>query len=538
VGFQLWPGFRRVQTNALVGLLIVCALLAALAVVWMVNSARVRTDQIAAEREQRLAENGLRLRIREMQKTVVTETVWDDAVRNLDRRFDRRWAEANMVTFFEETSGYEIMAVLDGQGRILISHMPVSTGDRAWPQIEGEVNSLIASIRGREAVIQRPTTGLPSKTMISQPVDATTVVRVDGRPFLLVAALVQPDFGTVQASRPAPVVVVGDAIDEGFLKSFGEAYFLHDARLLAPEAAPKPGLSILPIRNQQGGVVARVGWVPEAPAGDLINYLSLPLGTLILVLALMPIGILSWERRRAAQLQARIGERDAALKDLRTAMSSMVELREHNAWQKVLLDELNHRVKNSLASVQSIALQTLKGADDLDQFRETFQARLIALSQTHELLVAGLWTNVALSALVRQHLDHYGRRYVIEGEDLLLSPNYTLSLGMALHEMATNALKYGAWSKGDSGEVVIRVGAIAGQDMYQLTWTEQGGPKISAPRRKGFGSRLLKSVSLEMGGDVTVEYPPSGLRYIVRIAGSDSVKSLGAVQPAPAPTNS
>lgn len=528
VGFQQWPGFRRLQANALVGLLIACALLAALTVLWTINSARVRTDQIAAEREERLAQNGLRIRIREMQKTVVTETVWDDAVRNLDRRFDQNWAQANMVTFFEETSGYELMMVLDAKQRPLISHVP--TPD-AWPQIQGEVERLIASIRAREALVQRPTVALPSKTMISQPIDATTVVRISGRPYLLVVALVQPDFGTVLPSREAPVVVVGDAIDRGFLESFSDAYFLHDARLLPAGAAPPPGLSVLPITNQQGETVARLGWAPEAPAGDLINHLSRPLGALILVLVLMPLAIFVWERRRVGQLQANVGERDAALTDLRTAMSSMVELREHNAWQKVLLDELNHRVKNSLASVQSIALQTLKGADDLDQFRDTFQARLIALSQTHELLVAGLWANVALSALVRQHLDHYGRRYVMEGEDLLLSPNYTLSLGMALHEMATNALKYGAWSKGDGGVVSICVRQVEGGDMYELTWTEQGGPKIAAPKRKGFGSRLLNSVSLEMGGDVRVEYPPSGLTCIVRIASSDSVSALGAVRP-------
>jgi two-component sensor histidine kinase len=212
-------------------------------------------------------------------------------------------------------------------------------------------------------------------------------------------------------------------------------------------------------------------------------------------------------------------------------MASMVELREHNARQKILLDELNHRVKNSLASVQSIALQTLKGSADLEQFRETFQSRLIALSKTHELLVSGRWTSVALSALIRQHLDHYGRRYVIEGQDLLLSPNYTLSLGLALHELATNALKYGAWSKGDLGVITVDV-REAGGDMFELTWTEHGGPAASDPKRKGFGSRLLKSVGSEMGGDVVVEYRPSGLMYVVRISRSDSALPLSAAEPA------
>ena len=535
MGFQQLPGFRRLQANAIVGLMIVCALLAATAVLWMVDSARVRTDQIAAEREQRLAENGFRQRIRDMQKTVVTETVWDDAVRNLDKHFDQRWAEANMVAFFEETSGYELMAVLDAQGRPVLSHMPGPGADAAWPQIQGDVARMVASIRAREALVRRPTEGLPSKTMISQPIDATTVVRISGKPYLLTAALVQPDFGTVLPSRPAPVVVVGDAIDAGFLKSFGEAFLLHDVRLVDAGTAAAPGLSTFAIRNLQGRAIAQVQWAPEAPAGDLIDHLNRPLGALVLVLILMPIALLSWEYRRAAQLQARINERDAAFDDLRTAMSSMVELREHNARQKVLLDELNHRVKNSLASVQSIALQTLKGAGDLDQFSDTFQARLIALSQTHELLVTGLWTSVALSSLVRQHLDHYGHRYVIAGEDLLLSPNYTLSLGLAVHELATNALKYGAWSRGDRGIVTVDVREADDGAMFELTWTEQGGPKTSVPTRKGFGSRLLKSVGVEMGGDVRVEYRPTGLVYLVRISHSDSARPLGAVQPAPAP---
>ncbi len=501
MGFEQLPGVRRLQAYALVGLMVLCAALAAVAVLWMVDSARVRTDQIAAEREQRLADNGFQQRIRDMQKTVTTETVWDDAVRNLDKKFDPRWAEANMVAFFEETSGYELMTVLDGADHPVISHMPGPDPKPVMPQIQGDLDRMLASIRAREAAVHRPTQNLPSKTMISQPIDATTVVSVGGQPYLLTAALVQPDFGTVLPNTRAPIVVVGDAIDAGFLRNYGRAFLLHDVRLM-PVGTSGAGLSVLPIRNLQNQVVAQLGWVPEAPAVDLIHHLSKPLGALILVLVLMPIALLGWELTRAAQLQARVDERDGALQEVRTAMASMVELREHNARQKVLLDELNHRVKNSLASVQSIALQTLKGAADLDQFSETFQARLIALSKTHELLVSGRWTSVSLGALVRQHLDHYGRRYVIEGEDLLLSPNFALSLGLALHELATNAVKYGAWSKGERGVIVIHVRTEEADDMFDLTWTEHGGPEVTDPRRKGFGSKLLRSVGAEMGGGV------------------------------------
>ncbi len=503
-----------------------------LPVVWMVDSAKVRTDQIAASREHRLADNGFRLRMREMQKTVVTETVWDDAVRNLDLKFDRRWAEANMVSFFAETSGYDLVAVLNAEGRPVLDHMPGRAPSQVWPQIQIDVNLMVASIRAREAQVVRPATALPSKTLISRPIDAITVVRIDGRPYLLTAALVQPDFGNVLPSRPAPVVVVGDAIDEGFLTSFGDAFLLHNVRLTGAGTPPRHELSALPISNLQGREIAQLEWVAESPAGDLIDGLSRPLGalTLILILILMPLALFFWERRRAAQLQHGIQERDAAFTELRTAMTSMVELREHNARQKVLLDELNHRVKNSLASVQSIARQTRKGAASLDDFSRTFEERLIALSMTHELLVAGRWTTVTLSALVRQHLDHYGRSYAIEGGDFLLAPNYALSFGLALHELATNAIKHGAWSKGDAGTVTLDVRQDGG--LYVVTWTELGGPTISAPQRRGFGSKLLQSVGREFAGDVTMDYRPQGLVCVISLPPSDSARSLSAAEQA------
>ena len=521
------PWFRRVQAKALAWILVACALLAAMAVVWIVQSAQVRTDHIAGDREERLAANGFKLRTREVQKAVVTETVWDDAVRNLDLRLDRRWAEANMMTFFAETSGYELVSVLDAGGRPVLGHMPGSDS-QVWPQIRGDVDRMVASIRLREAQVKRGAAGLPSKTLISQPIDATTVVRIGGTPYVLVAALVQPDFGTVLPHRPAPIVVVGDAMDEAFLKSFGQAFLLDGVRLTALSAKSTPGSSVLPIQDMQGKVVVQLGWTPESPAGDLIKHLSAPIGALAVVLILMPGSLFLWERRRAAQLQARINERDAAFTELRTAMASMVELREHNARQKVLLDELNHRVKNSLASVQSIARQTLKGVADLDEFSRTFEARLLALSQTHELLVNGKWMSVSLSSLARQHLDHYGRRYTIEGEDLLLSPNYAMSLGLAFHELATNALKYGAWSTGERGLVTVKVREAG--EYFELTWTEMGGPEVLPPKRKGFGSRLLQSVGREFGGDVTMDYRPSGLVCLIRISHSDSVTPLGAVE--------
>jgi len=207
-------------------------------------------------------------------------------------------------------------------------------------------------------------------------------------------------------------------------------------------------------------------------------------------------------------LEARIRERDRAVGDLQSAMATMVEMQEHEARQKLLIDELNHRVKNTLASVQSIAVQTLANSNDLPGFGDTFVNRLMALSATHNLLVKAEWRSASLRDLLEQTLATYGRPYAAVGEDFLLDANYAVSLGMALNELATNAVKYGAWS--GHGHVEVRLETL-GKDL-RLTWTETGGPKVAEPTRRGFGSRLLeRGIAKELGGKVTLTYAPNGL---------------------------
>lgn len=206
-------------------------------------------------------------------------------------------------------------------------------------------------------------------------------------------------------------------------------------------------------------------------------------------------------------------------------LQAMAQMREHEERQKLLLDELNHRVKNTLAAVQSVAMQTLTGARDPQEGRDLFIERLLALSTTHDLLVKHAWTSASFRELVQTALKPYGMAYHYEGPDLRIDPNFAVSLGMALHELATNALKYGAWLK--DGQVNIAT-AIHGSEA-RIIWRESGGPPVSSPTRRGFGSRLLqRGVAGELGGKVVLDFLPGGVVCSVHAPTSDRLYAVDA----------
>ena len=210
-----------------------------------------------------------------------------------------------------------------------------------------------------------------------------------------------------------------------------------------------------------------------------------------------------------------IRERDGSISGVLIEGSDVTERVAYNAQQKLLLDELNHRVKNNLATVQSIAAQTARHAPDLKSFQKTYEARLIALSRTHDVLTRTAWESADLRELVDSELQLYGgNRVSLDGGAVRLNANEALSLGLVLHELATNAAKYGALS-GDTGGVRVcwRTEGRDGNRRLKLVWSEHGGPHVQAPTRRGFGSRLIeRSVTGELGGDVRLEYRGEGLK--------------------------
>ena len=193
-----------------------------------------------------------------------------------------------------------------------------------------------------------------------------------------------------------------------------------------------------------------------------------------------------------------------------------VERAKSDARRRLLINELNHRVKNTLATVQSIAAQSFKVGEPKTA-RDVFEARLFALSKTHDVLTRENWEGVNLCDIAEEAMAPYRRdqveRFTIEGPALHVPPRIALPLAMALHELSTNAVKYGALSV-DSGRVLIHWDLVEGWDEKGLIlhWEEQGGPPVKAPTRKGFGSRLIeRSLSRELSGRVTLDYRPSGL---------------------------
>lgn len=218
-----------------------------------------------------------------------------------------------------------------------------------------------------------------------------------------------------------------------------------------------------------------------------------------------------------------------ALKDITARKRSelqtfetMAQMREHESRQKLLLDELNHRVKNTLAAVQSVAVQTLRDQGDMAQARDLFIERLLALSSTHNLLVRRAWESACLHELAEATLKPYGRPYQLTGPDLQLDPNFAVSLGMALHELATNALKHGAWRGAGRVQVDVSEGA---DGAVSIVWREAGGGAVVPPTRRGFGSRLLeRGVARELGGRVTLDFDCDGVVCSIRVPQSERLR--------------
>jgi len=200
---------------------------------------------------------------------------------------------------------------------------------------------------------------------------------------------------------------------------------------------------------------------------------------------------------------------------------SFVDLSKHKQEEdrlRFLLAELNHRTQNTLATVQAIAVQTLRGAANKEVV-DAFEGRILALSKAHSLLGRKHWETVSLRDVIDQILQPFGlndrlaARFSVEGDDVRLQPKAALSLAMLFHELATNAAKHGALSNGAAGKIDVAWQAepTPKGNRMRLRWQESGGPPVRLGR-KGFGSRLIeRGLAQDLDGEVRLDYQPAGV---------------------------
>ncbi|MBY0259530.1 sensor histidine kinase [Methylobacterium sp.] len=187
--------------------------------------------------------------------------------------------------------------------------------------------------------------------------------------------------------------------------------------------------------------------------------------------------------------------------------------------QALLIRELHHRVKNTLATVQGLLGATARSTRDVETFYQSFSNRIVSLGKTHTLLTEDYWQTAPLHELLENELRPYndadGARVQLDGPPIELAADLAVPTGMAFHELTTNAAKHGALSQ-PGGRITVAWDVTAGDSGRRLSldWRESGGPPVTAPQRKGFGSTLLQRVlAQQCNATVTIDYAPTGLHF-------------------------
>jgi PAS domain S-box-containing protein len=215
-----------------------------------------------------------------------------------------------------------------------------------------------------------------------------------------------------------------------------------------------------------------------------------------------------------------IGDVSGSVMGVTGAAVDITERKESEAHLRLLMRELTHRSKNLLAVIQAMARQTAKHTGNVQTFLERFSARVQALARSHDILVQESWHGASLKELVRSQLAYYLDRepdqVSIEGPDIRLKPEAAQSLGLALHELASNAAKFGALSQA-GGRVEISWQPLEDSGIL-LTWRETKGPKVSAPKRRGFGSMVIEyNLARALDADVNLDFATEGLTCRVAV---------------------
>jgi two-component sensor histidine kinase len=188
--------------------------------------------------------------------------------------------------------------------------------------------------------------------------------------------------------------------------------------------------------------------------------------------------------------------------------------------QKLILEELHHRIKNTLATVSAIASQSLRTATSLEHGQHAIEGRLVALGRAHDLLLQARWANASLATTIRGATAPYDSegagRFLIQGPEIRITSGAVIALAMTLNELCTNTTKFGALSV-PAGRIDIVWKIDVDNQRLQLTWSENNGPPVHAPTRRSFGSRLIGSLGQQLKGEVQLAYDASGFVYVLDV---------------------
>jgi two-component sensor histidine kinase len=209
---------------------------------------------------------------------------------------------------------------------------------------------------------------------------------------------------------------------------------------------------------------------------------------------------------------------------------TMVDLSQRKAAEKqqlLLMGELDHRVKNTLALVLSICKRTASTEDTVEGFQAAFSGRIQALAATHNLLADKSWSSISIAEVIGAEIEPFvgstQSRLKMEGVDDLVTPRAAIALGLVVHELATNAVKYGALSL-ERGRVHVTVTRDPDEAFLRMEWIEVDGPRVAPPRRKGFGQTVItRSMQYMQNGGAELDYAPEGVRCHIRIPIEDVV---------------
>ncbi|KQT84446.1 HWE histidine kinase domain-containing protein [Methylobacterium sp. Leaf466] len=254
---------------------------------------------------------------------------------------------------------------------------------------------------------------------------------------------------------------------------------------------------------------------------------------------LLPNGENRWIHARGQPFTGPDG-RPETLAGITMDVTERKRVEEHRV---LLANELTHRVKNTFATIQSIVNQTLRSADSVEGARKTLESRLVSLAAAHDMLTQDAWEGTTLGEIVAKATGPFqtgsGSRFLVEGPPVRLPPRISLAFSMALHELATNAVKYGALSNED-GRVRLTwtLTDQGGTEQLDLRWEETGGPPVVPPTRTGFGSRMIeRALSQELNGQAEIAYRPEGVVFVAR-APLPSIEAETSPQGMPVPAGS